>query len=305
MFDVFSVRDDAPEIQEQLGTKHKFWFTEKGHPFLFKEGRERTGENWAEKAASEICDLLCLPHAEYQLAIWRDRQGVVTQDFVPDGGRLVFGNELLAKYVSGYDGTRYYRQREHSLKRVLAFFDTEDLFVPLSFDALETGLTAADVFIGYLMLDAWIGNTDRHHENWGVTTTYRREGTQEVRLAPTFDHAASLGREFVDEKRAAKMTTKDPGFSVAAYAGRARSALYKNPGEEKPMLCLEAFREATRFRPAAGRFWMDRLERVEQAQIVNIFAQIPHEFITRTASEFAIAFLDTTKQSIMETEVTQ
>lgn len=305
MFEVYPVRDDAPEIQEQLGTKHKFWFTKNGQPFLFKEGRERTGENWAEKVASEICDLLCLPHAEYQLAVWCDRQGVVTPNFVSEGSRLVFGNELLARHVSAYDGTQRYQQREHALKRVLAFFDTAELLVPRSFDALKTDLTAADVFVGYLMLDAWIGNTDRHHENWGVITTYQREGTQEVRLAPTFDHAASLGRELMDEKREARMTTKDPNFLVSAYARRARSALYKNPSEEKPMLCLEAFREATRFRPDAGRFWKDRLERVEHAQITDIFAQIPREFITRTASEFAISFLDTTKQSIMETEATQ
>lgn len=305
MFEVYEVRDDAPESQEQLGTKHKFWFTENGEMLLFKEGRERTGENWAEKAASDICNLLSLPHAEYQLAVWRGRQGVVTLDFVPEDSRLVFGNELLAQYVSEYDGTRYYRQREHALKRVLAFFDTEKLLVPLSFDALKTGLTAADVFVGYLMLDAWIGNTDRHHENWGVITTYQQNGTQEVRLAPTFDHAASLGRELMDEKRDARMTTKDPNFTVSAYARRARSALYKNPGDRRPMTSLEAFREAIRFRPDAGRFWMDRLERVEQVQITDTFAQIPREFITKTASEFAIAFLTTTKQSIMETESIQ
>jgi hypothetical protein len=305
VFEVYSVRDDAPETQEQLGTKHKFWFTENGRMLLFKEGRERTGENWAEKVASEICNLLHLPHAEYQLAVWRNRQGVVTQDFVPEDSRLVFGNELLARYVPEYDGTRYYRQREHALKRVLAFFDTEELLVPLTFDALKTGLTAADVFVGYLLLDAWIGNTDRHHENWGVITIYQQNETPAVRLAPTFDHAASLGRELTDEKREARMTTKDPNFSVSAYADRARSALYKNPGDRKPMTSLEAFQEAMRFRPDAGRFWMDRLKRVDQAQVADIFAQIPHDFITRTASEFAIAFLDTTKQSIMETEATQ
>jgi serine/threonine protein kinase HipA of HipAB toxin-antitoxin module len=44
-------------------------------------------------------------------------------------------------------------------------------------------------FTGYLVLDALIGHTDRHEENWGVI-----EGiTGAKRLAPSFDHASSLG----------------------------------------------------------------------------------------------------------------
>lgn len=30
---------------------------------------------------------------------------------------------------------------------------------------------AFDVFTGYLLLDAWIANTDRHPHNWGVLRT--------------------------------------------------------------------------------------------------------------------------------------
>ena len=58
-----------------------------------------------------------------------------------------------------------------------------------------------DMFVGYLMLDALIGNTDRHHENWGIMTG---RGRPQV-LAPTYDHASSLGRELSDQKRQARM----------------------------------------------------------------------------------------------------
>jgi hypothetical protein len=54
------------------------------------------------------------------------------------------------------------------------------------------------------MLDALIGNTDRHHENWGLVL----QGTsdhQDLRLAPTFDHASSLGRNETDERREARL----------------------------------------------------------------------------------------------------
>lgn len=48
------------------------------------------------------------------------------------------------------------------------------------------------------MLDAVIGNTDRHHENWGILR--KRVGDRwQGMVAPTFDHASSLGRELRDE----------------------------------------------------------------------------------------------------------
>ena len=52
----------------------------------------------------------------------------------------------------------------------------------------------------YLLLDAVIGNVDRHHENWGILGK-DVDGSVKGRLAPTFDHASSLGRELLDTGR--------------------------------------------------------------------------------------------------------
>jgi hypothetical protein len=64
MFRVVTVPNDAAFLPEQLGTKRKFWFqNDVFFDFLFKEGRPDSGEDWAEKVASELCNLLDLPHA--------------------------------------------------------------------------------------------------------------------------------------------------------------------------------------------------------------------------------------------------
>ncbi|WP_437782569.1 hypothetical protein [Sorangium sp. So ce1097] len=54
-------------------------------------------------------------------------------------------------------------------------------------------VTAADWFRGYLMLDALVGNTDRHHENRAVLV---RTGQAErhAALAPSHDHASNPSR---------------------------------------------------------------------------------------------------------------
>ena len=98
------------------------------------------------------------------------------------------------------------------------------------------------------MFDALIGNTDRHHENWGLIVGPGREGS-EKRLAPTFDHASSLGRNESDQRMLRRMNTTDPQFSVAAYATRARSALYRSPRETRPLTTLDAFSQACRLFP--------------------------------------------------------
>ena len=108
MFPVVEVPDDAANLPEQLGTKPKFWFGTKGNRYLFKEVRPGTGEDWAEKVACELCEALGLPHAAYQLAIWRDCRGVVSPNFVPDGGILVHGNELLSRVDGSYPDKVFY-----------------------------------------------------------------------------------------------------------------------------------------------------------------------------------------------------
>src|SRR5690606_26529729 len=53
------------------------------------------------------------------------------------------------------------------------------------------------VFAGYLTLDAWTANTDRHGENWGVLQADDGSWT----LAPAFDHGSALGSGLTDLNR--------------------------------------------------------------------------------------------------------
>ena len=85
---------------EQMGSKEKFWYHDQNDKKnkLFKVGRPGTGENWAEKVASEIAQTVGVPCAKYEFAVWGNKQGVKCQFiFVPETGRLVHGNEVLGK----------------------------------------------------------------------------------------------------------------------------------------------------------------------------------------------------------------
>lgn len=310
-YTIVAVAEDAPEQPEQLGTKLKFWFRGADDVrWLFKEGRPNTGENWAEKVCCELCELLGIPHAHYELAAWRRHRGVVTPTFVPKDGRLILGNELLAKLTWHYQGDRRVRAHKHTVSRVVATMrGPEKLLTQVPYDsrgvsrASTIGLplgytpppeirTATAVFIGYLMLDALTANQDRHDENWGFILTDGR-----ITLAPTFDHASSLGRNERDEERIARMTTLDHGRSVEQYVQRARSALFGRTG--RALTTLEAFQEVAKLDKYATRYWLERLRAIDVVQCRAIFENIPSTVITRPAMDFALKILDVNRGRLL------
>jgi hypothetical protein len=147
-----------------------------------------------------------------------------------------------------------------------------------------------DVFTGYLLLDALIGNTDRHHENWAVVQKYGVEPLQPglyPHLAPTYDHASCLGRNEPDAKREERLRTRDKGNSVEAYAERCASALYLHADDRKPLRTIDAFRHAALAAPAAAEAWLARLRGVSDDEIVGLIAAVPTERCSKLAREFA------------------
>src|SRR6266852_1940545 len=174
MFRTIRVDSRLAEAPEWMGTKRKFWFAE--HTQLFKAEERGTGEDWAEKIACELAGKLGLPHVNYELAEEYDgptyrQPGVVCSHCAPLPLNLVLGNQLLLARDPNYPGAanRRYKVKEYTVKAVAECI--EHLSVP---SAEWTGNlpheinTALSVFVGYIMLDAWIANQYRHHENWGA-----------------------------------------------------------------------------------------------------------------------------------------
>lgn len=295
MFPILSLDDHAPDLPEQLGTKEKYWFKVDGRHYLFKIGRPGTGENWAEKIAAELSELLGLPHADYDLATWSGRQGVWSPAIVPEDGRLILGNELLSIIHEEYPRDTLRHVRDHTLGRIHALLTTPSIGFPPDWQPPPAIATAFDLFIGYLLLDAWIANQDRHHENWGLIRDRER-----IFLAPTFDHAASMGQNETDENRRTRLTTKDKGRHISTYVTRARSAIYETKASKKPMPIIEVFRHAAGRSPSAGQVWLERLRQIEENSVLRLFAKIPDDQATPIARDFACTLLSLNKQRLLE-----
>lgn len=251
-------------------------------PHLFKVGRQGTGENWAEKTCCEIAGAMGLPHASYHLAVYKGQIGVLSEQFYPDEFRFLPSNLFLSKVLNGYDGSLRFRQREYQLSTILNL-------VPLIAKGPPSGWelhSALDVFIGYLVLDALVGNTDRHHENWGVVLTLNGRQVSAT-LAPTFDHASSLGRNESDERRLQRLATRDRRSNVEAYAARARSAFYGGDNPPRTLTIRQMLDQLTRLRPHHTSFWGQRALAITPDYFAGIFANIPAQCISPAAVEFA------------------
>lgn len=302
-FAVYHVPDDAPIKWEAMGTKPKFWFTRDEETWLFKATRPGQGEHWAEVIAAHLAGLLGLPHAHYELGTWRDKtgamnSGVVTRTFVAEGFDLVHGNELLAEQDPSYppDGARYVRTQQHTIEAVRAVVGAPGVGLPLGWQPPAGIQSPVDVFGGYLLLDAWIGNTDRHHENWALVVGLAQDHRY---LAPTFDHASSLGAHHQDDQRQRRLASRDPAFGVEGFvrSARARSALFLRAGEVRPLPMVDAFR-AWSEQGNCGP-WLNCLDSIEDARVTDLFSRVPEPEMSGPARAFAQAILNANKGRIL------
>lgn len=290
--------------EEAMGSKSKVWLEAPGGvKWLFKQQhRTYTGDDWSEKVAAEIAGLIGIPHATVELAIRDGERGNVGRDLVGqlNAAELVPGNRLLVELDPSYpQDDRYYRVSDHTLDRVFAVLGQSFIGVPVGTPEDPAVRCARDVFVGYLLLDALIGNCDRHPENWAVLL-FESQGTERAGvLCPSYDHAACLGFNLEDGQRVRRLTTRDRGYAVASYVQKARSALYRSETDKKPLSPLEAFRAVTEWCPEAARFWLGRLTGVAPGQLTDIVNRVPDGIITENARRFAIEMMSCNRANLL------
>lgn len=150
--------------------------------------------------------------------------------------------------------------------------------------------------MSYLLLDAWIANQDRHHENWGLINHQGR-----IYLAPSYDHAASMGQNETDANRQDRLNTRDRGRHISAYVTKARSAIYDSKTSGKPLLTLDLFAIAAARSPAAGKVWLDQLRQIPENAVRHRFDELPEGEITPTTRQFALTLLTLNQQRLLDT----
>lgn len=283
----YAVRELQPEWvlgTEAMGSKDKFWFRSGDDPeWLFKFPQPGTGQHWSEKIAAEVAEALDILHARVELAVFQEQRGSATESFAREGRELYHGNQIMAGHVLNYKPDKKFGQSAHTLENIF-------LALERAFASPDGARRAKERMAQYLVLDALIGNTDRHHENWGILRK-RTEGGWHGMLAPTFDHASSLGRELVDDsagKCRRRLLAED---RLAQYAEKASGAIFWRADDRHGISPLELVRRASRlylglFGPA-----LKDLGKLDRGLLRQIVERVPADWMSERAQEFAVELM--------------
>jgi hypothetical protein len=283
---------------EDMGSKPKFWFRYQDEMWLFKKARPNTGEHWAEKIASEIAALMGLPTHEALIATYEGQLGCAVRSFLKPGQTLVHGNELMAGAIDGYDKSKHRGQADHHFENIVKTLErrfTEPMVLR----------KVSILFVGYLMLDALVGNTDRHHENWGVVQVFTIKGNREAlqiaislrtKLAPTFDHASSLGRELLDAARLRMLS--DP-TALRRYIQKGTGGIFRDAVAKKGLAPIALAEIISQSYPKFYEPWSKRIASLPVDFAQPLLDGIPDLYMSPVTKEFVLAFLSESRKMIM------
>jgi len=295
-YHILELLSDSPEVIEQLGSKPKFWFRMQGddQPWLFKYTRENTGEDWSEKIASEIAQLLGVPAATVELAKFMGKRGCASRSFVQTkkGFALIHGSEVLAGRVLEYDRSKQWGQGDHCIKNIL-------MAVEKAFPLQNKRVSQLRILAGFIILDAIICNTDRHHDNWGLLSGPSARGKMVHEIAPSFDHASSLGRELYDSKRVEILDRN----GIDRYVLRGRGGIYWEDTDRKGENPLRLAIKAAESYPKYFQPWMKKLDDLREEDITGIVGRIPVEWMSTEAREFSVRLMKVTIAKLKEVNI--
>ena len=203
-----------------MGSKPKFWCREsrKASNWLFKFPQAGSGQHWAEKIAAEVANAIGSTCRSWNLPSVRDGAGQLRSRSLSEGTtqlarqRNTRPDDGLTIRTSSFG-----QSGAHSGQRISARWST---FVRPD----ETAADAAKLLIS--------PDTSCSTPSSGTRTAIRQLGTPRGTghaapggaLAPSFDHASSLGRELRDRKRTVALADRD----VGAYFEKGRGGIFRS-----------------------------------------------------------------------------
>ena len=296
--------DTPGHTTEPVGSRRKFWIQDYANQdWLLKFPRHGTGEHWAEKVAAEIGRLFGVDTAQVELAWAGDQPVTICRSFLPNEAELenlnspVFtwfqGSEFLDLAVPDYDVRLIRPNKAHNIKNIIA------VVLEMTGDDNHNPMPDSDRMLeamaSYAILDGLIGNTDRHHENWMVILNRDLR----MHVAPSYDHASSLGRELRDEHRERILASN----RVLDYLKRGRGGVFldeKRTQAPSPLYLAQLVcRRLRRWRPRLAEEWFGRLNSVPDTEFRSIIDEVPPELMSDMAKEFAHQVVVTSRTEIL------
>jgi hypothetical protein len=128
-----------------------------------------------------------------------------------------------------------------------------------------------------------------------VLTKQEKKIIHHIELAPTFDHASSLGRELLDEKREQHLSEQ----SVARYSLKARGGIFENATATRGMSPMALAKKLAERYPDFFKPWQRRIGELDENSLRVLVDRIPPDRISPLGKSFALTLLSTNKHLLL------
>ena len=182
-------------------------------------------EFWSEIIAYQVGKELGFNVLKYDVAIDNNVVGCISQDMINLGNeQLIQGVQYLQSYDPEFEPGDYKNRKKYTFQLIEAAINQLTVFFAENF---------LEKMVEMFVLDAIIGNTDRHQENWAAINKYVMEDLpgykqkvkviQHIGFAPIYDSGSSLGRELEDEKVSELIVDQN---KILAYISKGKSEVH-------------------------------------------------------------------------------
>jgi len=293
-FQVIDTSSWRVDDTEAIGEEEKIWLlSPEGTRWLFKpvvrhEGWQQ-GEDWAERVACEVARLMDVPAAEIELATRGGRPGCLSRSVIPAGWEMQHGAVMLSGLVDGYQSRVKYRTG-HNLANIEAALRRCG---PPSMAMLSDSFDGFAAFVGFLLFDALIANCDRHDENWSVLRDPLSD--EPPALAPSYDHANSLGFNLQDTAR----TRWLKGRKIAEWAEKGRATRFERTADTPAPTLVALARDAIdRTSDGVRTYWRDRVGSLTEDDFRAILDAVPN--LSDPGRTFALQLLQVNIRRVLD-----
>lgn len=251
---------DWDKVTHASGTRLKYWLInpEDKTRGLFKVPRDNTGEAWAEQIASDLGQLIDYSVVRSYLANFNGTLGTLSVNFNRLGEELFEGGDLISQRFMDFNRYSLVRYEFDLIIDILKEYDLDQsfLYVPV--------------------FDAFIGNQDRHCDNWGIIRS-----DQGYRLAPSYDNGASLGHLVTKNKIHEMMKNSDmlQGFIRRGYS------LIGIPERKKPKH-LDLLSYVYLMYDKSLVKHIEQLEKLTSRDVLNVIEKVPDIYMDEIYKEW-------------------